>query len=111
MGHKKCLSRYPVTLMCVWFLVVVFFFPILCTALEKPILIIETGGHQGKISGIAFIQDSRFLVSTSLDKTIRVWDVQSGELVRTIRGQIGNGLEGSLYGLTLSNAGSLFPEC
>ena len=85
-----------------WMLAVVLIVPVLCVAAEKPILVIETGGHQGQIRGLAFSRDSRFLVSASRDKTIRVWNVRTGELVRVIRGQIGKGLEGSLSDLVLS---------
>lgn len=69
---------------------------------EKPILVIETGGHQSGIKDLVFSNDNRFLISASMDKTIRVWDVQTGRPSRVIRGQIGRGLSGSIYDLALS---------
>lgn len=43
-------------------------------ALLQPVL----RGHVGGIISIAFLPDSKHLVSSSYDKTIRVWDVESG---------------------------------
>ena len=70
---------------------------------QKPILVIETGGHQSWIKDLAFSNDSRFLISASMDKTIRIWDVQTGRLSRVVRGWIDRGLSGSLYDLALSS--------
>lgn len=69
---------------------------------ERPFLTIETGGHMDVITDVIFTKDSRYLISASRDKTIRVWDVETGKLSRIIRGQIGKGLEGSIYDLSLS---------
>ena len=40
----------------------------------------------GQISSLAFAPDGRLLASGSLDKTIRLWDVATGQLVRTLEG-------------------------
>lgn len=42
-------------------------------------------GHQGSIKDISFSKDSRFLASASLDKTARVWNVETGENVKTFQ--------------------------
>ena len=52
-------------------------------------LMLDTGGHQGLIRGLAFTPDGREIVSAGYDKVVRVWDLNSGKTVRTIRGQVG----------------------
>ena len=69
---------------------------------EIPILSIDSGGHMAKISDIMFTKDGKYLVSASEDKTLRVWDVQSCETVRVLRGQMGEGQEGKIYAAALS---------
>ena len=63
---------------------------------KMPIPVIETGGHTGSICDISFTSDGRFLVTASEDKTVRVWDIETGESARVIRGKIRNGYEGSI---------------
>ena len=70
---------------------------------KKPVLVIESGGHMDLIKDVIFTKDGRHLISASMDKTIRVWDVQTGKISRVIRGEIGKGLEGSIYDLALSS--------
>ena len=87
------------------FLLISFFFILtfpITVFCQDPILSIDTGGHQAKIKGVMFTSDNRYLVSASYDKTVRVWDIQTGEIVRVIRGQIGNGKQGKLYAAALS---------
>ena len=68
----------------------------------EPILEIDTGGHMAKIWDVFFTKDGAHLVSASDDKTVRVWDVTTGECVRVLRGQIGEGYEGMIYTAALS---------
>ena len=69
---------------------------------EKPFLSVETGGHMAMVRDIMYTKDGNYLVSASDDKTIRVWDTQTGELVRKISGQIGIGDHGKIYAAALS---------
>nr|VFJ46503.1 MAG: WD40 repeat [Candidatus Kentron sp. FW] len=71
---------------------------------STPQLVIDTGGHKAVINDVLFTPDGRQLISVSDDKTIRIWDTGSGELLRTLRGQTGAGDEGKLY------AGALSPD-
>lgn len=73
-------------------------------AKEEPILVIDPRGHSAMIKEVMFTQDGRRLISVSDDKTIRLWDVESGEIINTLRGQVGDGDEGRLY------AGALSPD-
>jgi WD40 repeat protein len=42
-------------------------------------------GHTDHVYSIAFTPNSRLLLSSSEDKTLRVWDVESGQCVRVIQ--------------------------
>src|SRR5262245_40833204 len=41
-------------------------------------------GHQGSVLGVAFSPDGKTLASCSRDKTIKLWDTQTGNLQRTL---------------------------
>jgi WD40 repeat protein len=69
---------------------------------REPILRIETGMHTVAINRIGVDAANRFLVTASLDKTVRVWELPSGRLLRIIRVPIGAGNEGKLYAVAIS---------
>lgn len=74
-------------------------------AQEPPMLMLDTGGHMGLVTEIAFTPDGKYLVSAGHDKVIRVWDWQAGRTVRTLRGQVGPGDEGKIFTMALSPDG------
>ena len=43
-------------------------------------------GHTDRLRGVAFSPDGKRIVSVGWDKTIKVWDAETGEVRRTIRG-------------------------
>jgi WD40 repeat protein len=75
-------------------------------AKEDPVLVIDPRGHSAMITEVMFTPDGRILISVSEDKTIRLWDVESGEVLKTLRGQVGDGKEGMLYAGALSPRGT-----
>src|SRR5271157_4535646 len=72
---------------------------------EKPILVLDSGGHTAIVAKVLFTRDGKQLISVSWDKTIRVWDVASGAPLRVLRPPIGPGSEGMLYAAALSPEG------
>nr|VFK60527.1 MAG: WD40 repeat [Candidatus Kentron sp. TUN] len=72
-----------------------------------PELVIDSGGHKAMVRDVIFTPDGKQLISVSDDKTIRIWDVERGELLRTLHGQMGEGHEGKLHAGALSPDGDL----
>ena len=71
----------------------------------EPMLRIEAGMHSALIYRIDTDAAGRFAVTASADKTARVWDVASGQLLQVLRPPIGPGHEGKLYSVALSPDG------
>jgi WD40 repeat protein len=70
-----------------------------------PRIVINSGGHSGKIFNILFTPDGKRIISVSEDKTIRVWDSRTGELIKKFEAQIGKGPEGMFYASAISPDG------
>ena len=69
---------------------------------QPPRLELDARGHTSKVKALLFSHDGHFLVSAGYDKTVRVWSTASGELLRTLRGEIGEGPYGRIYAASLS---------
>lgn len=67
---------------------------------------IETGRHNAQINRLASNRDGSLLASVSDDKTARLWDGATGELLSVLRVPVADGLEGALYAVALSPDGS-----
>jgi WD40 repeat protein len=85
---------------------------------ERPLLMLDTGGHMTIIRALTFTPDGKQLVSAGDDKVIRVWDWQAGKTIRTIRGEVSPGPEGQIYAIALSPdakwlaaGGWMHPQC
>ena len=74
-------------------------------AAVPPILVLDSGGHTSIVWKVLFTPDGKELISVSDDKTIRFWDVASGEPIRVLRPPIGPGHEGKLFAAALSPDG------
>jgi hypothetical protein len=68
---------------------------------DRPFLQLEPGAHAAPVRRIAVDERLGLVVTASDDKTARVWDLQTGELRRTLRPPIGVGLVGRLYGAAI----------
>ncbi len=78
--------------------------PIDLTSLsEVPQLVVDGRGHTSKVRSLSYTHDGRSLVSAGYDKTVRVWSASTGELLRTLRGEIGLGPAGRVYTTALSS--------
>ena len=69
---------------------------------NEAILKLDTLGHTGIIKDILVSKDRSEIISASDDKTIRVWDTQTGKEKRKILGSIGAGSEGKIFAIALS---------
>ncbi|MBF0608660.1 MAG: caspase family protein [Magnetococcales bacterium] len=72
---------------------------------QGPILRIETGMHTAAINRIAVDYANLYLVTASDDKTVRVWELSTGRLIRTLRPPTGDGNEGKMYSVAISPDG------
>ena len=74
---------------------------------NRPFLTLDPGGHTAQVARVLFTPDSRRVLTVSLDKSIRVWDVKTGRTLRVLRPPIDDGYEGSLYTAAISGDGRL----
>jgi WD40 repeat protein len=74
---------------------------------EQPVLVGELGMHTAPIKSAAVDAAGRFAVTASWDKTVRVWSLVDGKLVRTIRMPSGPGHIGKIYAVAMSPDGEL----
>ena len=72
-----------------------------------PKIVINPLGHSGKIFNILFTPDGEKIISVSEDKTIRIWDSKTGEMLNKFESQIGAGPQGMFYSSAISPDGKL----
>jgi WD40 repeat protein len=72
---------------------------------QDPILRIETGMHTASIRRIAVDAQCSLTATASLDKTVRLWSLPTGQLLRTQRLPIGDGDLGKVYAVAVSPDG------
>lgn len=71
----------------------------------EPELLIEPGTHTAAVRHVVMSPDQKTMYTAAFDKTIRVWSVPDGKLLKILRVPIGDGFEGSLFGLAISPDG------
>ena len=57
----------------------------------------ELASTYDKVSVHHLFEHGKQLISASRDKTVCIWDVKTGEMLRVLRPPIGRGQEGSLW--------------
>jgi WD40 repeat protein len=72
---------------------------------QDPVLRIETGMHVAPIFRIGVDRACRIAVTGSDDKTLRIWSLPDGRLLRTLRVPIGPGDRGKIYAVAVSPYG------
>jgi WD40 repeat protein len=70
-----------------------------------PTLRLNTGSHTAALWAIDIDADERFAVTCSNDKTVRIWDIASYSLIKTLRPPIADGDEGRLLAVAISPDG------
>src|ERR1700730_582236 len=73
---------------------------------DRPVLAVDPGMHTAKIQSLAVDAGGRFAVTGSDDRTVRIWSVADGQLLRTIWIPGGPENVGRVYGVTISPDGS-----
>jgi WD40 repeat protein len=74
---------------------------------EQPMLVVDPGMHTAPIKSVDVDAAGRLAVTGSHDKTVRVWSVTDGKLLRTIRMPAGPGDIGKIYAVAMNPDGDL----
>ncbi|HUL20045.1 MAG TPA: caspase family protein [Thermodesulfobacteriota bacterium] len=72
---------------------------------KEPILCTETGMHTAPIYRIATDSQNQFLVTGSIDKTVRVWELSTGRPLTILRPPIEKGLAGRILAVAITPDG------
>jgi WD40 repeat protein len=57
-----------------------------CSLLEEPSVLKQLTGHSKDVTDFDFSSNNQYIASSSLDKTIRVWELSRGVCIRVIYG-------------------------
>ncbi|KAJ7978315.1 WD repeat-containing protein 13-like [Quillaja saponaria] len=57
-----------------------------CTISEKPSIITHLDGHSKDVTDFDFSSNNQYIASSSMDKTVRVWEISKGLCIRVIYG-------------------------
>jgi len=72
---------------------------------NEPFLRIEMGMHTSMITGIGVDAQNQFIVTGSQDKTVRLWELSTGRLLKIFRPPIGEGPVGMIFAVAISPEG------
>jgi WD40 repeat protein len=74
---------------------------------DQPVMVIDPGMHTANIRDIGVDAAGNLAVTGSWDKTVRVWSLTDGKLLRTIRTPAGPGNIGKIYAVAMSPDGAV----
>jgi WD40 repeat protein len=74
---------------------------------DRPVVAIDPGMHTAMIRRVAVDADGRWAATGSYDKTVRVWSLDDGALLRTIRLPAGPGDIGKVNAVAMNPDGTL----
>jgi outer membrane protein assembly factor BamB len=80
---------------------------VLAQLYEQPVLVIDPGMHTAPIRDVGVDAAGQIAVTGSDDKTVRVWSLSDGKLLRTIRMPAGPDDVGKIYAVAMSPDGAL----
>ena len=81
--------------------------PSTATPAAEPLLRLNTPMHFAPVNRISADATGKLVLTASNDRTARLWDGESGELLRILRPPAGEGHEGKLFACALSADGRL----
>lgn len=73
---------------------------------NRPVLAVDPGMHTARIWSLAVDSAGQFAVTGGGDRTVRIWSVANGELLRTIWIPVGPDPVGDIYAVAISPDGS-----
>ena len=73
---------------------------------QEPILRIDPGMHTAQIRRLGVDAACKLMATGSYDKTIRLWRLPQGKLLRTLRPPIGPGHDGKVFAVAMAPDGS-----
>jgi WD40 repeat protein len=73
---------------------------------DRPVLAIDPGKHTAAIWSQAVDEKAQYAVTGSADRTVRVWSVADGKLLRTIWIPVGPENVGAIFAVAISPDGS-----
>jgi WD40 repeat protein len=81
--------------------------PAMAQLSEQPVLVVDPGMHTAPIFTVGVDMMGRLAVTGSDDKTVRVWSLTDGKLLRTVRMPAGPGDIGKIWAVAMSPDGDL----